>query len=511
MKFRKELNLLSYTQKHEQIAREGLLNNLRAVIDRVIKNSKNEYAMSNKLELCSQLKKYDDFFTINQLFANDKITKALIKSEINSKKLRFPLKMEWIEIFENYGFKVNKNVCRLMYLNFSTKLCFRQYLKFFKNFLRGSKFVDFNNASVVLGTKPEHYVKGDLKNFGNWILNQIDKSEYSKIIIEAKASDTKNFIRGLTFIKAFEDSLFPYFKRNFLFLLFKLNKSLRIKLIYFKYPEITMQSLLVLNSYCNLPKTVFLASSLPWIKNPLFHFMELKGTKFIYINSSLAIDPKIVNDYANVNWCDFSEWKNIWCVNNIQLNFLAERKLLNNPKLTICGVPDWIDLPNKFQINVSASASKSLSIFDYEPHVSYFGYSSLNDLELSFEKSIIGFIDDITKIAGKYGFYVFHKSKRNIGRKRSKLYSNYLDDLVREKSNFISVDPDYSPRKMIKNTNATISIPFTSTNIIAIEQNKPTSFYDRNGKVSKDDLASSNSIVLLNLLELELWIKNLPL
>ena len=103
--------------------------------------------------------------------------------------------MEWIEIFENYGFKVNKNVCRLMYLNFSTKLCFRQYLKFFKNFLRGSKFVDFNNASVVLGTKPEHYVKGDLKNFGNWILNQIDKSEYSKIIIEAKASDTKNFIR----------------------------------------------------------------------------------------------------------------------------------------------------------------------------------------------------------------------------------------------------------------------------------------------------------------------------
>jgi polysaccharide biosynthesis PFTS motif protein len=507
MNFR--INYSTLKGEHQRISDGDLFNNLRGAIDKIIKNAKKKNSLHTINSLSDQLNKYDEFFSIYLLFSSDTITQALLKSKLRNKKIKFPLKKEWIRVFEEYGFPINRKISLIKYRIFCLNIYLRQNIKIIKFIFHKYNGINFQKSAVILGSKKENYLSGNLKNFGNWINARISDKEYNKIFVECISDKNNSLSNDYVYIDSFEKNLFPISVRNFIVLFIKSLYKNRPRRIYLKQPYLATLSLFVRDNSQNLPDSVYLTTSLPWIKTPTFHFMELAGTKIIYINTSLAIDPQVTGKNNHVNWSEFSEWNEIWCVSDLQVRHLKQIKLINQPIFFNMGVPDWNDSPNDQLFDESFERKKSVSIFDYEPNVKYFGYSSLNDLHLSFEDTIFQFIQEITVIAQNYNFNVYHKAKRDVGNKRLKNYETFLNQLKVGNKNFISVDPKHSARKLIKSTNGTISIPFTSTSIIAKEESKPCAYFDPNGKVDPSDSASSEIKVLLNLDDLENWFKNL--
>lgn len=109
-------------------------------------------------------------------------------------------------------------------------------------------------------------------------------------------------------------------------------------------------------------------------------------------------------------------------------------------------------------------------------------------------------------VASGYSFIL--KRKRKIGRLVHPKYRQFIANLA-ELPNFISVDPDLSAMRLIKNCSAVISMPFTSTAIIARELGKPSAYYDPHGLIQKDDQGAHGIAILSGPEELSAWLASI--
>ena len=80
---------------------------------------------------------------------------------------------------------------------------------------------------------------------------------------------------------------------------------------------------------------------------------------------------------------------------------------------------------------------------------------------------------------------------------------------MRKKNNYIKVHPSQDARQIIQKTQACISMPFTSTALIAKNQGKPSVYYDPSGITCKDDNAAHGIKILTNIDELKEWVGSL--
>ena len=74
---------------------------------------------------------------------------------------------------------------------------------------------------------------------------------------------------------------------------------------------------------------------------------------------------------------------------------------------------------------------------------------------------------------------------------------------------FNSVDPNYNPLDLIKNSHATISLPFTSVSYIAKKINKPSIYYDPENYILKNDKSSNGVTVISGIENLSKWFKSI--
>ena len=73
----------------------------------------------------------------------------------------------------------------------------------------------------------------------------------------------------------------------------------------------------------------------------------------------------------------------------------------------------------------------------------------------------------------------------------------------------ITVDPDTSAYKLIEQCSAAISMPFTSTALVARELGKPSCFYDPTGLIQRDDRAAHGIPIMIGRVELQTWLEAL--
>ena len=71
------------------------------------------------------------------------------------------------------------------------------------------------------------------------------------------------------------------------------------------------------------------------------------------------------------------------------------------------------------------------------------------------------------------------------------------------------IDNDLDAIQIIIKTKACISMPFTSTALIAKAEGKHSVYYDPSGIMQKDDIAAHDIPVLSNSDELKEWVKNI--
>jgi polysaccharide biosynthesis PFTS motif protein len=99
------------------------------------------------------------------------------------------------------------------------------------------------------------------------------------------------------------------------------------------------------------------------------------------------------------------------------------------------------------------------------------------------------------------------KRKRNIGRIAHPFYRHLADQLANN-SHVMLVDPEISAIRVVESSVAVISMPFTSTALIAKEMGKPSIYYDPTGLLQKDDRAAHGIPILSTRDELDEWLSH---
>lgn len=183
--------------------------------------------------------------------------------------------------------------------------------------------------------------------------------------------------------------------------------------------------------------------------------------------------------YRNMQWKRYFVW------DKEQLNFLV-RSGIDYQKANIVG-PIWFSDSSKKMPKVP---KKNIFIFDvplYRPSVyAYLGIPFDNYSP----KNIKKFFIDIKEVSKNLGFTVIYKSKRVFQKKFFKdLHYGHLKFISNQIKNAeeISIFGNISAMKAIKKSALNISIPFTSTAIIAKKLKKPSWYYDPTGTINKKD------------------------
>ena len=148
-----------------------------------------------------------------------------------------------------------------------------------------------------------------------------------------------------------------------------------------------------------------------------------------------------------------------------------------------------------------------IAVFDVTPTRPVF-YTSLGWAIAPYwsEKLTMRFFNDIGEIVDPNKVNLFWKQKRIVNymfidkgfiRKRDLIINKY----------FTAVHPDISAKRLIDESDAVISMPFTSPSIIGKELGKPSIYFDASGSIEKQN--SHGIPVLKNKNELKNWYNSL--
>lgn len=116
------------------------------------------------------------------------------------------------------------------------------------------------------------------------------------------------------------------------------------------------------------------------------------------------------------------------------------------------------------------------------------------------------FLSDIYSAINDCNGYFALKRKRDIGNEVHPKYSRHIDKFL-QFENFINIEPDISPLQLIGNSNAIISIPFTSTAVVAKELDKPSIYYDPTGLVRLNDIEAHGIPIINTVKSLRDWVR----
>ena len=147
-------------------------------------------------------------------------------------------------------------------------------------------------------------------------------------------------------------------------------------------------------------------------------------------------------------------------------------------------------------------------VFDMQPYREYFSYTFASAQSYTYSHKVsIAFLKDIQEVTSQMGVDLLFKRKRNES-KLNKKYLTFLKSFV-ENDNVTEIDPGVSAFRLCKECDVTISMPFTSTAVVADYYGKESIYYDPTGNIQKNDRAAHNLTVINGKKELRGYLNNL--
>lgn len=454
-----------------------------------------------------------------------KFNEELLVKIGQNKKVIYPLPVLWQKILINHGIKVNKFYSSILWQKFIITNLINGYInvvkvvfKFLlrknlntKNISSSLFFCDLNESIIP---KNNFEIKG--YNIINWFfqnnkksINRFDSIEhnvyqipkleidgmvvtYNSEMIPKCTSFSKLIIFSIWSTKTIFETIKNYFF-GFWWNCILLNESILSKLVSIASKDE------IANTY------VFSNSS--WIYRPLWTYeAEIKGSEIIlYFYSTncetfktIEKDSQIYRGYASMSWPIYLVW------DKFQFDFINSVTSYKSI-IKIVG-PIWFkDSTDNF---ILPKHKKSIAVFDVQPvRSSYYQKLTLFP-EYYIPENCIQFLRDISFVLNKNQFHMVLKRKRNIGNLIHPQYEFYTKNLINNE-NITSINPDISAIRLIEKSFAVISMPFTSTAIIAKNLGKPSVFYDPFGIILKSDTGSHGIKIITGIIELNEWIMNI--
>jgi polysaccharide biosynthesis PFTS motif protein len=249
---------------------------------------------------------------------------------------------------------------------------------------------------------------------------------------------------------------------------------------------------------------VYMFHNSGWIYRPLWTYeVERKGSDVVMYFYSTNCEPfKLANKYPPMyygyramNWPRYLVW------DDYQADFVR-RATHGGESVDIVG-PIWFQ---GVACDISSGLGLSVAVFDVTPtRSSWYRILGL-DNEYYVPETVNAFLRDIWQAASRQHGRVLWKRKRNIGSTAHPQYRLFTEQLS-DASNVVLVDPVASAISVIEAAAVTISLPFTSTALLARQLGKPTAYYDPTGTVETDDRAAHGIPVLSGPDALETWLR----
>jgi len=148
----------------------------------------------------------------------------------------------------------------------------------------------------------------------------------------------------------------------------------------------------------------------------------------------------------------------------------------------------------------------SVAVFDVQPVRDSYYRTFVPQETFHVPEVATRFLQDIHAAIAACAATMVFKRKRNIGSRAHPGYRHYLKSMD-ALTNLVIIDPEISAIRLIESCAVTISMPFTSTALIARDAGKPSCYYDPSGIVQVDDRAAHGIPIIHGRLQLEQWLR----
>ena len=432
----------------------------------------------------------------------------LISIGKNKSKIYYPLPKKWRLVLEKNGFKadflINKIYWNLYVFTIFSYGLLNSLLFFLKSI---TNFFSLNFKNKLINSIYFHDLSflnlpfnNNSDNIISWYntINSDQNISYTHSVnCENIYLQNKKYVQRVNSPIPLITNLLILIKYSFhllLFLLFATYNFLRGKFYFILfYNEIYQYFIIKFSKKNDLAnKYLFHLSNIVYRKFWSYE-AEKKGTDIIfYFYATNTETFKFKNKYnPNIYLWNLTSWTKYLVWNSFQKEFV-KRSTVNKPEIEIVG-----------PINFSSSSLKPLikfkyiAVFDVQPFRDSVYTTFGQPYEYYKFKTNKLFFEEIIKIVDEFNLVMVYKRKRNIKAKSHTGYSNFLINL-NSKKNVMEIAPDVSPYHIIKNSILTISMPFTSTSLIAENLKIPNCYFDPIKFVDKTDRASHNIEIINN-------------
>lgn len=239
-----------------------------------------------------------------------------------------------------------------------------------------------------------------------------------------------------------------------------------------------------------------------WILRPLWTYeAERAGARILLYFYSTNIegfrsDREAITTYgwAASNWPRYLVW-------DAQQASTIRRAIGPGAAIDIVG-PIWFHTSAK---DAPCPTRPAIAVFDVVPvRDSYYQMLGV-EVEYYVPDTSIAFLSDIRDVAREQGAELLWKRKRQMAPTTHRRYRRFADE-IEGHGHVVPVDPAVSATRLIEVADVVISMPFTSTSLIAQDLGKPACYYDPAGIVRKDDPAAHGIPVVRGRGELAAWV-----
>ena len=458
---------------------------------------------------------YQNF--ISFIFIRPQIQRSIIVSQFLNKPILFPLRSDWIEIFEKNGFRFEKRTSITMWKLLSIALILRQLVKYFlffssyqpnRNLDMRSKqdsgikkifFHDFPPSSLL-----SEEIGLQFKNSLAWIKQHMqgnsDLVAYSKYGSDLQNSDHiklkkiyGRIILRKEFLIIFRLLMWVFYNlkdpKSLGFLFLNLNEILEFnRVLYYREKVFVNEVYFNCSLGATKPLWAYAAEKLG-VENYLFFYATYTEPRF------------------QVNQVQLSgEWRLATWKNYIVPDLLLKSELQSvipklDQKFFIFGLPWWIDCKEI----IYDEKKLTVVIFDRSPYKSTYSFSLLGINGFNNHDYQEKFLSDILKVFRSLDCLILYKSKRRSDDLR---YNQFLAKIKLENPlKFRVISEEFAPVRLIENADIVISRAGSSTALLARLEGKTSIIYDPTGIVNVNDPSYRGIPVIQNLMTLKSFVK----
>lgn len=229
---------------------------------------------------------------------------------------------------------------------------------------------------------------------------------------------------------------------------------------------------------------------------------EARGARVIlyfYSTNSEGFRPAVGDTqpgygWRSMNWPHYLVWDD-------GLAGFVRRAVGPDARISIVG-PIWFTSSPEL---MPAFGGRTIGVFDVTPFRRSIYLTAGPDREFYVPKTSIAFLSDTLHVARENGYSLVWKRKRKIGALAHARYRRFAEELESAEG-VAAISPDISAVRVIEACDMVISMPFTSTALIARHFKKPSCYYDPRALLRADDRAAHGLPIIQSREALAAWV-----